>query len=55
LQCYGNTAIKVNNRGQIMPIKVEDTRTRRIDGAVAHIIATAIYLKYRSDYLNLVR
>lgn len=53
--CYGNTAVKVNNRGQIMPIKVEDTRTRRIDGTVAHIIATAVYLKYRSDYLNLVR
>jgi phage terminase large subunit-like protein len=53
--CYSNTAIKVNNRGQMMPIKVDDTRTKRIDGTVANIIANAVYLKYRSDYLNLVR
>lgn len=53
--CYSNTAIKVNNRGQMMPIKVEDNRTKRIDGTVANIIAVAVYLKYRSDYLNLVR
>ena len=53
--CLGNTAIKVNNLGQIMPIKVEDMRTRRIDGAVAKIIANAIYIRHRTDYLNLVR
>lgn len=53
--CLGNTAIKVNSLGQIMPVKVEDTRTRRIDGAVALIIANAIYIRHRTDYLNLVR
>jgi len=53
--CLGNTAIKVNNLGQIMPIKVEGKATRRIDGAVALIIANAIYIRHRTDYLNLVR
>jgi phage terminase large subunit-like protein len=53
--CLGNTAIKINNLGQIMPVKVEDRRTRRIDGAVALIIANAIYIRHRTDYLNLVR
>ena len=53
--CLGNTAIKVNGLGQIMPVKVEDQRTRRIDGAVALIIVNAIYIRHRTDYLNLVR
>jgi phage terminase large subunit-like protein len=53
--CFGNTAIKVNNLGQIMLVKVEDQRTRRIDGAVALVIANAIYIRHRTDYLNLVR
>lgn len=53
--CFGNTAIKLNTIGQIIPIKVEDTRTRRIDGAVALIIATAIYIRHRTEYLNFVR
>lgn len=53
--CLGNTAIKVNNLGQIMPIKVDNQRNRRIDGAVALIIAIAMYIRHRTDYLNLVR
>ena len=53
--CYSNAAIKVNSLGQIMLIKADDQRNRRIDGAVAHVICTAIYIRHRTDYLNLVR
>ena len=53
--CLGNTAFKIDNMGLIMPIKVNDTKNRRIDGAVAFIICYAIYLRYRNEYLNMVR
>jgi phage terminase large subunit-like protein len=52
--CLSNTSIKVNNLGQVMPLKVEEVRTRRIDGAVAKIIANAIYIRHRTEYLNIV-
>lgn len=53
--CLGNTAIKINGLGLIMPIKVQDDRNRRIDGAVTKIIAYATYLRHRTDFLKLVR
>jgi phage terminase large subunit-like protein len=53
--CYSNASIKVNSLGQIMLVKSEDKRNRRIDGAIAHGIANAIYIRHRTDYLNLVR
>jgi len=53
--CLGNTAIKIDGLGMIMPVKVLDQKNRRIDGAVTKIIAYATYMRYRTDYLNLVR
>lgn len=53
--CFGNTAIKIDGLGMIMPVKVNDMRNRRIDGAVTQIICHAVYTRYRTDYLNLVR
>lgn len=53
--CLGNTAIKIDGLGMIMPVKVLDQKNRRIDGALALIIAYATYMRYRTDYLNLVR
>jgi phage terminase large subunit-like protein len=53
--CLGNTALKVDSLGLIMPVKVNDMKNRRIDGAVTKIIAYAAYMRYRTDYLNLVR
>jgi len=53
--CFGNTALKIDNLGLIMPVKVNDMRNRRIDGAVTQIICHAVYTRYRTDYLNLVR
>lgn len=51
----GNTALKVNNLGQIMPVKVNDMQNRRIDGAVTLIILYAIYQRYKTEYLEMVR
>ncbi|WP_096199505.1 terminase large subunit [Bacillus sp. FJAT-45350] len=51
----GNTALKVNNLGQIMPVKVNDLQNRRIDGAVTLIILYAIYQRYKTEYLEMVR
>ncbi len=38
-----------------MPIKVQDMRNRRIDGAVTMIIAYATFDRFRKEYLEIVR
>jgi phage terminase large subunit-like protein len=53
--CLGNTAIKIDNLGLIMPVKVNDQKNRRIDNAVTLIICYAVYMRYRTEYLNSVR
>lgn len=53
--CLGNTALKIDNLGLIMPVKINDQRNRRIDGAMTLIICYAIYQRYRTEYLELVR
>ena len=53
--CLGNTAFKIDSLGLIMPIKVNDLKNRRIDGSVTLIILYAIYMRYRTEYLELVR
>lgn len=53
--CLGNTALKIDNLGRIMPVKVNDLQNRRIDGAVTLIILYAIYQRYRTEYLEMVR
>lgn len=53
--CLKNTAFNVNKFGQIMPIKVKGQDNRRIDGAVALIIAYATYDRYRREYTELIR
>ena len=53
--CLGNTAMKIDNFGQILPVKVNDQKNRRIDGAVTKIIAYAMYTRYRTEYLQALR
>ena len=53
--CLGNTAMKIDSLGFIMPVKVNDMRNRRIDGSVTLIILYAIYMRYRTEYLEMVR
>ncbi|MBS6504093.1 MAG: terminase large subunit [Clostridium sp.] len=51
--CLRNTAIKVDDLGQIMPVKVRQS-FNRIDGALSFIICQATYSMYKSDYLSLM-
>ncbi len=53
--CLENTAFKIDNLGLIMPVKVNDLQNRRIDGAVTLIILYAMYNRYRTEYLEIVR
>lgn len=52
--CLKNTAVKPNNIGQIMPVKVQGQSKNRIDGSLGSIICYATLSRYKSDYLTLV-
>lgn len=52
--CLGNTALKIDNLGFIMPVKVNDLKNRRIDNALSMIIAYAVYQRYRTEYLSIL-
>ncbi|MBU7320285.1 terminase TerL endonuclease subunit [Paenibacillus oleatilyticus] len=53
--CLGNTGIKVDNLGRVMPVKTQGLQNLRIDGAVTKIIAYAMYIKHRTEFTNLLR
>lgn len=53
--CLKNVAIKTNNLGQIMPIKVQGKSENRIDGAVTKIICYAIKASFITDFTLLNR
>lgn len=55
LWCLKNTACKVNQYGQIMPMKVQGKDNKRIDGAVTMIIAYATYDRFRKGYHDIMR
>lgn len=52
--CLKNTALDMDSRGLgiIMPVKVEGKPENRIDGAVTMIIAYAVLMQYRSEFMN---
>ena len=53
--CLSNVAVKLNNLGQMMPVKAYGASKNRIDGAVALIISYAAFSRYRKEYLDLQR
>ncbi|MDO9592586.1 MAG: terminase large subunit, partial [Erysipelotrichaceae bacterium] len=53
--CLSNTSIKIDNLGLVMPVKVNDIRNRRIDGAVTLIILYAMWQRYRTEFLEMLR
>ena len=53
--CLKNVVAKVNQFGQIMPMKPNDTGDKRIDGALTFIIAYATLDRYRREYMNIIR
>jgi phage terminase large subunit-like protein len=52
--CLANTQAKVDINGNIQPSKL-NSQTRRIDGAVALIIAYAVLNRYRNEYEQMVK
>lgn len=50
--CLSNVAVDMDKDGYIKPTKVQDIRSRHIDGAAALIDLYAIYMRYRAEYLQ---
>ncbi len=53
--CLGNTGVSIDKMGMISPVKIQDQKNRRIDGAVTLIICYSMYQKHRTEYLQLIR
>lgn len=47
--CLGNSALEIDNAGNIQVVKVKEQAARRIDGAVTLVILYEMYRRYRSD------
>lgn len=46
---FGNSAVEVDNRGDCQLVKIKGQSSKRIDGAVALVIAYEMYRRYRAD------
>ena len=49
--CFANVALQMDASGLMIPVKVQDIRSRHIDGAAAAIDLYAIYKRYKTDFL----
>ncbi|MED4061695.1 terminase large subunit [Priestia megaterium] len=50
--CLGNAAMEMDNLGNVMCVKVNNQKSKRIDGAVNLIILYEVYRRYRSDFVS---
>ena len=48
--CLANVAVDMDKDGLMKPTKVQDIRSRHIDGAAAMIDLYAIYMRYKSEF-----
>lgn len=48
--CLGNCALKVDNRGKSLVVKIDNMKERRIDGGVTTVILQETYNRYKSDF-----
>lgn len=53
--CLGNSAMEMDNYGNIMCVKVKNQASKRIDGAVTLIILYEVYRRYRNEFHKLIR
>lgn len=53
--CLGNSAMEIDGLGNVMCVKINNLRSRRIDGAVTLIILYETFRRYRNDFLMTVR
>ena len=52
--CLANTCCKVDDVGNIQPVKPAGQASKRIDGAVTLIMLEEVYRRYRGDYSTLI-
>ena len=49
-----NCCCKVDNYGNIQPVKIPGQRSKRIDGALTLIMVYEIYRRYKTDFKTLI-
>lgn len=52
--CIANCCCKVDNVGNIQPVKTPGQNSKRIDGALTLIMLYEMYRRYKTDYMTLV-
>lgn len=53
--CLSNGAMEMNNKGQILCVKIGNQPSKRIDGAVTLIILYATLQRFRSEYMRSIK
>ena len=53
--CLENTALNVNSKEEIMPVKVQGKEDKKIDGSVTMMICYRVYMDYKLEFLELVK
>lgn len=53
--CLGNAAMEMDNFGNVMCVKVNNQKSKRIDGAVTLIILYETFRRCRSDFMQTVK
>lgn len=48
--CFGNAALKVDNRGKSLVVKIDNMKARKIDGAVCSVILQETFNRYKTDW-----
>lgn len=52
--CLSNCCCKVDDVGNIQPVKIPGQNSRRIDGALTFIMLQETFRRYRSDFLTVI-
>lgn len=50
--CFGNSALKIDSRGNGLVVKIDGQISRKIDGAVTTVILWEIFRRYRTDFID---
>ena len=53
--CLGNASMEIDNLGNVMCVKINGQKSKRIDGAVSLIILYEVYRRYKSEFLQGVK
>ena len=53
--CLSNTSVQIWDTGHIMPIKIKNQASRRIDGTLSEIMVYEMLRRYKTEMLNALR